>query len=40
MYAENFVDMSMPDGYTSKHDSILSLYSDDNYITYGLSPFL
>jgi hypothetical protein len=34
MYAENFLDLSMPDWYTSKHDAVLQLYWDDEYISY------
>lgn len=40
MYAENFLDLSMPDWYTSKHDAILDLYWDDEYITYWLWQFI
>lgn len=40
MYAENFLDLSMPDWYTSKHDSIIKLYSDDDYLSYGLGNFI
>ena len=40
MYAENFLDLSMPDWYTSKHDAILDLYWDDEYISYWLWQFI
>ena len=40
MYAENFLDLSMPDWYTSKHDAILNLYGDDEYISYWLGDFI
>lgn len=40
MYAENFLDLAMPDWYTSKHDAVLKLYGDDEYITYWLGEFI
>ena len=40
MYAENFLDLSMPDWYTSKHDAVLQLYWDDEYISYWLWDFI
>lgn len=40
MYAENFLDLAMPDGYTSKHDAVLKLYWDEKYINYWWWSFL